>query len=125
MTIDTFPGTRVFLVEDEALVAMMLEDMLVDLGCEIAATASSVVDAVSSAPEVRADLAILDLNLNGRSSLPVADILGRRNIPVIFSSGYNLIDTGQMPAAATMLVKPFETAELARAIRKALGTSLG
>jgi CheY-like chemotaxis protein len=109
-----------FLVEDEALVAMMLEDMLLDLGCEIAATASSVTEAVSSAAEVQVDLAILDLNLNGRSSLPAADILDRRNIPVIFSSGYTLTGTRQMPASSATLVKPFEQAELVRAMRKVL-----
>jgi CheY-like chemotaxis protein len=120
MTQDSFSGIRVFLVEDEALVAMMLEDMLLDLGCEIAATASSVTEAVSSAAEVQVDLAILDLNLNGRSSLPAADILDRRNIPVIFSSGYTLTGTRQMPASSATLVKPFEQAELVRAMRKVL-----
>jgi CheY-like chemotaxis protein len=120
MTSDSFLGLRVFLVEDEALVAMMLEDMLLDLGCEIEGTASSVADAVAGAAEVQANLAIVDLNLNGCSSLPAADILASRNIPVIFSSGYTAADGRRASRPSVALVKPFGITELARAIRKAL-----
>ena len=66
---------RVFLVEDEALVAMMIEDLIGDLGCDVDQTAVRLDEALASARTGTFDVALLDLNLAGARSYPVADVL--------------------------------------------------
>jgi CheY-like chemotaxis protein len=79
---------RILVVEDEVLIGMLLEDMLGDLGYEVAGTAARFEDALALAQEVKADGAILDINLNGSEVYPIADVLARRGIPFVFASGY-------------------------------------
>src|SRR5690242_9428805 len=66
---------RVLVVEDEAMIRMLLEDMLSELGCTIAGATAHVDEAVEFAQTAEFDVAILDVNLNGQPILPVADIL--------------------------------------------------
>ena len=68
-------GTRVLVVEDEAMVSMMLEDFLEDLGCVVVATASRLEEALKKAAELQIDVAVLDVNLAGKLSYPVAELL--------------------------------------------------
>jgi CheY-like chemotaxis protein len=80
---------RILVVEDEGLVAMMLEDLLDDLGCEVAYSASTVSQALAwleggGAP----DAALLDINLGAEPVFPVAEELSRRGVPFAFSTGY-------------------------------------
>jgi CheY-like chemotaxis protein len=80
---------RILVVEDEGLVALMLEDMLEDLGYDVAYSAASVVKAlawIEAGGEV--DLALLDVNLGGEPVFPVADALKARGVPFAFSTGY-------------------------------------
>ena len=84
MTQDT-PGRRVLLVEDEAMIAMLLEDMLEDLGHELVRVANRLEDAVAAAGTEAIDLAILDLNLGGVLTYPAADALAERGIPFSLS----------------------------------------
>jgi CheY-like chemotaxis protein len=84
MTQDT-PGRRVLLVEDEAMIAMLLEDMLEDLGHELVRVANRLEDAVAAAGTEAIDLAILDLNLGGAPTYPAADALAERGIPFSLS----------------------------------------
>ena len=80
---------RVLLVEDEGLVAMMLEDILEDLGCEIAGSLASVESALAWIEDGgSADLALLDVNLSGKPVFPVADALEARGVPFVFATGY-------------------------------------
>ena len=79
---------RVFIVEDEGLVAMLIEDMLTDLGHEIAAVAARMEDALRDAKTGSFDFALLDVNLDGTPSYPIADILKARGIPFVFATGY-------------------------------------
>jgi len=80
---------RVLLVEDEGLVAMMLEDLLQDLGCEIAGSLASVDAALDwIASGGAADLALLDVNLGGKPVFPVAEALKARGTPFAFVTGY-------------------------------------
>lgn len=99
---------RILVVEDELLIGMLLEDMLTDLGYEVAATASRVDDALRLANEREIDAAILDVNLNGQEIYPVADVLAGRKIPFLFATGYG--ERG-LPAAFQQrptLQKPFQ-----------------
>jgi DNA-binding response OmpR family regulator len=110
---------RILVVEDETLLAMMIEDMLVDLGHSVAAIAARVADAERHAASLEIDFAILDLNLDGENSLPVASILKRRGIPLIFSTGYGAESLGEEWAAIPVLAKPFQTHELRNIIARA------
>jgi CheY-like chemotaxis protein len=82
-------GKRVLVVEDELLVSWMVQDLLSDLGCVIlgpAATVAQALEAVATAP---IDLAVLDLNLDGEMSYPVADALAAAGVPFAFATGYH------------------------------------
>ena len=80
---------RVLVVEDEGLVALMLEDLLEDLGCEIAGSLPTVGAAMNwIADGGSADLALLDVNLAGEAVFPVADALKARGVPFAFATGY-------------------------------------
>ena len=101
----------VLLVEDETLLRMMVAHMLEELGLKVVAEAGTLEAAVPLAKEGTFDLAILDVNLGGPNSLPVAEILSQRGIPFMFASGYSF---GVIPAAFNdrpMLRKPFRLEE--------------
>jgi CheY-like chemotaxis protein len=113
-------GARVLIVEDEAAVALMIEDMLADLGCEIAASAAQLSKAVELARSLDCDFAILDVNLGGRPVFPVAGILRERKIPFVFSTGYGRAGLPEEFQGEGVLNKPFAIDELGRQIAKAL-----
>ena len=112
---------RVLVVEDESLVAMMLCDMLEDLGCAVVGPTATVTGALAlldaGAPP---DGALLDVNLGGESAYGVADALARRAVPFIFVSGYGRGGIDPRYAQAPVLSKPFEPVRLARAVGQAL-----
>ncbi|PDT87566.1 hypothetical protein CO669_23905 [Bradyrhizobium sp. Y36] len=113
-------GQRVFVVEDEALVMMLLEDSLVDAGCEVAGIASRVDDALEKAAALSYDVAVLDVNLNGRQTFEVARCIAGRGIPYVFATGYGpaslLADFRHVP----ILQKPFQQQDLETALCQAL-----
>jgi CheY-like chemotaxis protein len=78
----------IFLVEDEALIRMMLADMIEELGHRVAAETGNIQDAQVLAETAIFDLAILDINIAGSSIVPVAEIIDRRGLPFLFISGY-------------------------------------
>jgi CheY-like chemotaxis protein len=117
-----FPGLRALIVEDEALIALMMEDMLTGLGCEIAGSASTVAAALELADHVMVDVGLLDLNLGGELSYPVATAFARRGVPIIFATAYatcRLRDDWNRP----VLQKPFTEYQLAHAL--AAATAVG
>src|SRR5215213_6386665 len=79
---------RVLVVEDEALIAMLVEDMIHDSGGEMVGSAGKLTDAVDLARTAQADVALLDLNLAGALAYPVADVLRERGMPIVFTSGH-------------------------------------
>jgi CheY-like chemotaxis protein len=95
--------------------------MLLDLGCEIAASVAELGRACEVAHTVGIDFAVLDVNLNGYSALPVAQILRERRIPFIFSTGYGAGGVPHEFAAYPILPKPFVSADLRDKIAAALG----
>jgi CheY-like chemotaxis protein len=103
---------RVLVVEDEGLVAMLIEDMLTDLGHEVAAVASRIQEALQIAQTGTFDLAIIDINLNGQPSYPIAEILRSRDIPFIFATGYGVQGVDIKFAKAPTLTKPFIITQL-------------
>src|SRR3954468_12200450 len=111
---------RVLVVEDEALIAMLVEDMLHDGGGEMVGSAGTLSDAVDLARTAQADVALLDLDLKGTLAYPAADVLRGRGVPLGFTSGYGsdaLIDRFQ---DCPVLDKPFDQHSLEQAIGNAL-----
>src|ERR1700730_15970878 len=86
----TLQGLGVLIVEDEAMVAMLLEDLLHELGCHVVEIASRVETALTSILVRIFDVAILDVNLKGETSYPVADVLELRKLPFLFATGYGI-----------------------------------
>lgn len=118
MTARSIEGLRLFLVEDEALVAMLLEDMLSDLGCVVVDVAGSLSQALDRLDTVSdtADGAILDVNLGGEQVYPFADALAARQIPFLFATGYGRVGVSARYPTAPVLAKPYGPAELAAAL---------
>ncbi len=112
-------GLRFMVVDDEMIVALDLEDMLTELGHQVVETASRVERGLEIARTCDLDMAILDINVRGVLSFPIASILRDRGVPVIFASGYGqrgLIDGFQ---DAHVLTKPFDIDGLAQVVAKA------
>lgn len=111
-------GLRVFIVEDETLIALMLETMLEELGCVVLAVAGSVAEALRSldGPAAQADAAILDVNIGGEKVYPVADALGERGVPYLFATGYGREGLGELYPRRIVLPKPYTQGVLAQAL---------
>jgi CheY-like chemotaxis protein len=112
---------RVLVVEDEYLIRMLLEEMLADLGFEIAAAVGTVAEAGELAAKAEFHVAILDVNLDGQEIYPVADILAKRGLPFVFVTGYGEGSlTGHYNDRPT-LQKPFQSEQLKAALDSLLG----
>lgn len=111
---------RVFVVEDEMLLALMIEDMLADLGHQVVALATRLEPAVTLARTVDVDVAVLDINLAGVQSFPIADVLKERGIPFLFATGYGALGLNEAHSDALTLKKPFEAKDLSAAIADVL-----
>jgi CheY-like chemotaxis protein len=107
---------RVFVVEDEVMIRMLLEDMLADLGYGVAASAGGLEEAIALARDSDFDLAILDVNLNGHSVYPVADVLEQRGVPFVFSTGYGERGLPEPYRGRPTLQKPFQLENLDKAL---------
>jgi CheY-like chemotaxis protein len=99
-------------VEDEYLIRMLLEDMLTDLGYEIAGAVGTIAEASEIAEKAEFDLAILDVNLDGKEIYPVADILAARGLPFVFVSGYGEGSLAEPYRGRPALQKPFQAEQL-------------
>ena len=121
-TIDDFQGLRVIVVEDDSLICLLFEDMLSDLGCKVVGTAGDLKRAIELAQrDESVDVAILDVNLAGQVVFPVADILCRRGIPILFATGSGV---GGLPPdwqGHCSIQKPMTAATLAKALGRAIG----
>lgn len=103
---------RILIVEDEMMVEMFLKDMLVDLGHEIVASKRSLDDGLEVAQSAQFDFAILDVNLRGAASFPIADVLRERRIPFTFATGYGRAGIDDRFADIPILRKPFSIKQL-------------
>lgn len=118
--VDPLVGLRVLVVEDEALVAMLVEDMLADMGCEVMGPAGSVKQALDLLAREEPQAAILDVNLGGEAIYPVADALMARGVPFVLATGYGEGGVQEAYRTAPVLQKPFEQGELERRFRQAV-----
>ena len=105
-------GRRVLVVEDEAIVAWALEDMLADLGCCMVGPAARIAQALALIEAEALDMAVLDVNLDGLTSYCVADALAARGVPFMFSTGYNKDRLPSPYRDRPVMQKPYATADL-------------
>jgi len=110
----------VLVVEDEVMIRMMVTDMLADLGHSIAGEAGEIEEALRLAETADFDLAILDVNVNGRTIEPVARIVEQRKRPLLFSTGYSVDALPENFRSRPALQKPFRIDTLQNAIDAAL-----
>lgn len=109
-------GVRVLVVEDEYLVAILIEEILESAGCVVSGPISRLPEALDAVDHDDFDAAVLDVNLAGERIDPVAEALSRRNVPFVFVTGYG---EGVLPrefAERPRLCKPFRMAELLGAL---------
>lgn len=119
-------GKRVLVLDDEALLAITLKEAVEDLGGHVVGPASHAEAALALIRERAPDVGILDVNLAGESSAPVAAALRALHIPFIYCTGYAEPE-GQIEARlqAEMLTKPVDPGELAEALGRAVGNQPG
>jgi CheY-like chemotaxis protein len=106
------PTARIFIVEDEYLIRMLLEDMLSELGFSVAAMAGNLSEACALAKDTELDIAILDVNLDGEDVFPVAEILSNRSKPFVFVTGYGGLGLPDNYRGRPTLQKPFQFEDL-------------
>lgn len=109
-------GLRVFVAEDEFHILQLIEDMLTDLGCAVVDVASNLRAALDSAGTTQAQIAVLDVNLQGKTIYPVARALKDRGIPIVFSTGYGFAGIEAEWEPYPVIQKPFAIEELAAAL---------
>jgi CheY-like chemotaxis protein len=103
---------RILVIEDEALVAMLVEDALLDSGFAVIGPARSVTEALALLAQEAPDAAVLDLNLGGENSLSVADALAARGIPFLVATGYGAAGLPPTHRHVPVLPKPYDPADL-------------
>ncbi len=110
---------RILVVEDEAMISMLLEDMVLDCGAEIVGPVAKFDDALELAHRAEFEVAVLDLNLNGTLSYPIAEVIRERGIPVIFATGYGADGLLDRFRDCPTLQKPFSQQDFAEAVAAA------
>ena len=115
-------GKRILVVEDEALVSMLMEEELLDAGALVIGPACSLDEALRLTETAAADgglsVAVLDINLAGVAVWPVADRLAALGVPFVFSTGYDDNHNPARHAAAPRLVKPFDLDALVAVVQQ-------
>lgn len=113
-------GKRILVVEDEALIAVMVEDMLAEMGAEVVGPAATIEQALALAAAEAIDGAVLDVNVRGERIDPVAEVLAERGVPMLFATGYGEVRLAS-GATATVIDKPYTQEKLARGLAAAMG----
>lgn len=116
---DDLTKRRILVIEDEYLIAMFVEGALSDLGCQVVGPEGNLLAAMELARDEVLDVAILDVTIRGGQVFPVADILLARGVPFVLASGYGDWALPEYLRGQPRLTKPFEAADLERAVRGA------
>lgn len=106
-------GKRILLVEDEPVLAIDAAMMLDELGMDVIGPYATLSKGLATAEAELLDLAMLDVNLRGELSYPIADVLSRRGVPLIFATGYDNID---WPGFAPRIGKPYSLRDIETAL---------
>jgi DNA-binding response OmpR family regulator len=116
----TVDGRKVLIVEDEPLIAMLLADMLNELGFDVDTSGGRLASAMEAAAASQWRCVILDVRLGDEETYPVADALMARKIPIIFATGYGRDGLRPGYRETTVLQKPFLIDDLEVALKDAL-----
>ena len=113
-------GCRVLIIEDDVRISMLMQESLMEMGCEVAGTAMLFDDAFDMAASKPFDVALLDISLNGELSYPVAEAMLERNQKFVFVTGH-VMETLPSPFQGTpVLHKPFGLRDLQKVLHMAL-----
>lgn len=122
---DPTASLRVLIVEDESLLAMMVEDVLTDAGWTVAASVASIPEALAAVQRGGFDVALLDVNLAGQEVFPVADAVLARGLPLVFATGYGLNGIREDLRHLPVIAKPFSPGQLLHGLSMAVGDHAG
>lgn len=111
---------RLLVVEDESLIAILIEETLLQLGYSLVGPAARLSQAIEMARNAEVDAAVLDINLHGEAVYPAAAILAERGIPFIFVTGYARHEIDKRFRNRLVLRKPFTGEDLGKCLEKAL-----
>ena len=114
-------GRRVLIVEDEALVAMLVEDIMLDAGAEVAGPAATAAEALALLATALPDVAVVDVNLGGHTSEPVTRALAESGVPFLVATGYGAAGLAALPPGGSVIAKPFEAEALVERLAALLG----
>jgi len=117
-------GKRVLVIEDEAIIAAMVEDMLTELGATVVGPAATIAHGLKLATSEAIDGAVLDVNVRSERIDPIADVLRARDIPFVYATGYG----GAVAASAggaPVLEKPYTLEKFAKAVTAAMSKTSG
>lgn len=120
MTHPRLVGKRVLLVEDELLIALLVEDMLAEAGCIVIGPFARMPQALAAAAVEPVDVALLDVNIAGEKVFPVAHVLEERGIPFLFATGYGQAVLPKDRPTWEACTKPFSSVELAERLARKL-----
>ena len=116
---DDLKGCRVLIIEDDVRISMLMQESLLEMGCEVAGNAMLFDDALEMATSRTFDVALLDISLNGELSYPVAQVMQERNQKFVFVTGH-VMETLPAPFQGTpVLHKPFGLRDLQKVLRMA------
>jgi CheY-like chemotaxis protein len=113
-------GKRILVVEDEAIIAAFVEDLLVELGASVIGPAYTVPQGLALAATAAIDAALLDVNVRNESIIPVRDVLRERGIPVVFATGYGGDRSRDVTGGSVVVDKPYSRERVARALSESL-----
>jgi CheY-like chemotaxis protein len=113
-------GKSALIIEDEAIIAMTAEDMLDQIGCTVAGIAATFDEAMAAVERGGFDVALLDINLNGVPSLPVAKLMREKGMRFVFATGYGSAGRGEEYRDVPLVAKPYRIEALKAAIAEAL-----
>lgn len=119
-TLNTPNPRNILILEDEMLIALDIEQMLTDLGHKVGAICNRIPAALIAAGQSHIDFAVLDINVAGEPSFPVAAVLRARKVPFLFLSGYGLRGLMEGFTDAPVLTKPFTKTDLEIIVLSAL-----
>ncbi|HEY0854894.1 MAG TPA: response regulator [Devosia sp.] len=115
-------GLSVFVIEDESLVLVNLEDMLGELGCTLVGPAMRLDQAEGMLEQAaKADIAVLDVNIGGKPVFPFAEKLAAKGVPLVLATGYGRDGLPEEWRKMTVLAKPYTFDDLAGALMRAKG----
>ncbi|OYV41413.1 MAG: hypothetical protein B7Z80_01735 [Rhodospirillales bacterium 20-64-7] len=124
LTID-LKGLRVLVLEDEMLIAMLLEDTLAEHECDIVGPAASVAEALALIDAQLPDAAVMDVNIGGEKAYAVADALDQRGVPFLLVSGYGQFAVPENRPDWRVCPKPFRGEDMVAMLKQQIGKRRG